>query len=273
MRLVLLCAALSGAALLTAAPSRAQAPPPGPWPGAPPPPPPLAAPPLAAPPSPFPPSPLPPPLLPPFVEPPPATWGLHAGDTMPVRETMIYGEVGWPDLSLGFQRGVNDVLDVGMRFSMLYGVEYTTPRDRNGVNDTSFGFGVTVPIRFTVHRGARVSFMLHAAPGLRFDYLDAEPRNAKPFAALQITLGAELGVHLSPKNTLAFGVDVPLAVQVTPDPTLFVPFLVGLTFERRFTDRFGMSFNLRPGIVHGRNRTGGATDLALISQVGFLGRI
>jgi hypothetical protein len=192
---------------------------------------------------------------------------------MPRGETLIYGEIGWPDLSVGFQRGVNDVLDAGLRFSMLYGVEYTIPRDRNGVNDTAFGFGFTVPLRLTLYRSERVSFRVHAAPGFRFDYLDSEPRNAKPFVAPQIPLGAELGLHLAPKSTLTFGIDVPIAIQVTPDPAGFVPLLVGLTFEQRFRDHFGMSFNLRPGIVHGWNRTGGATDVGLISQIGFLGRL
>jgi hypothetical protein len=192
---------------------------------------------------------------------------------MAPRELLIYGEIGWPDMSVGFQRGINDVLDVGLRFSMIYGVEYTLPRDRGGVNDTSFGFGLIVPLRLTLYRSERVSFLVRAAPGIRFDYLDSEPRNGKPFAAPQIPLGAELGVHLSPKSTLTFGVDVPIAVQVSPDPAGFVPFLVGLTYERRIRDHFGMSFNLRPGIVHGWNRTGSGTDVALISQIGFLGRI
>ena len=47
---------------------------------------------------------------------------------------------------------------------------------------------------------------------------------------------------------------------------------MGLTFESRFTDHFGMSFNVRTGIVHGINKTGSDTDLGLLGQVGFFGR-
>ena len=47
----------------------------------------------------------------------------------------------------------------------------------------------------------------------------------------------------------------------------------GLTYEVHFTDRFGMSANVRSGVVHGINKTGSDTGLGLISQLGFFGRV
>jgi hypothetical protein len=265
MRFALPAAALAAAALSLAAPARADDPPP------------------AASPTPSS-ADLPPGFAP--DQPPSSAWGLHAGDTVPRGDYLLYGEIGWPDLSLGVQRGFGDAFDAGLRFSMIYGVHYLIPKDRPGnVNDRAFGFGFTVPLRFTLHRSERISVLVHADPGVRFDYLDSEPRNGGPFVAPQIPIGIDLGVHLTPRTTLTLGLDMPIAFQVSPrcgnqltGDTIFCPaaliaFLPGVSLERRFTEHFGMSANVRPGILYGVNRTGSATDVALLSQLGFFGRI
>jgi hypothetical protein len=259
--------ALAGAALLAASlaalPAVAQTPPPAPPPWPPPPQQPFPGwqatrtgyPPGAA------------PEAPPAE---PARWGLHSGDSVPKGDWLIYLEVGWPGLATGFQRGVSDTVDVGFRATFDLGVDYVLPRGQNGVNDISPGIGLTAPIRWMVARNERVSVLVRAAPGLQFDYLLDEPRNAAPFITFQIPLGVDLGVHVGERGTLTLGVDVPLYVRVTPDPTGLVAFLPGLTYEHRIRDTFGMSFNVRPGILHGFNKTGSASDLALIAQMGFL---
>jgi hypothetical protein len=86
-------------------------------------------------------------------------------------------------------------------------------------------------------------------------------------------VGIDLGVHVSPRTTVTLGLDIPFCFRVTPDPAVLIPFLPGVSLERRFSDRFGMSFNLRPGILYGANRTGSSVDFALISQLGFFGRV
>lgn len=255
MRLILPAAALTAAALSVAAPAYAD----------------VAAPPADTEPPPPTSSELPPNHAP--DQPPSPAWGLHSANTVPRGDYMLYGELGWPDLSIGVQRGLGDSFDAGLRFTMIYGVHYLLPKDRNGVNDLSFGFGFTVPLRFTLTRTERISVLVHVDPGVRFDYLDSEPRNAAPFIAPQIPVGIDLGVHLTQRTTLTLGVDIPISIQVTPDPAGLIAFLPGVALEHRFTERFGMSANVRPGILYGVNRTGSATDLALISQLGFLGRI
>lgn len=205
--------------------------------------------------------------LPPEGTPPPG-WGLHSGDTVPRGDVLLYGELGWPDLSLGFQRGVGDNLDVGLRLSVSLGVDYIIPRDRNGVEDLSLGFGFSVPIRARVFHNEKISVLVHADPGIKFEYL-----TPKPFFGPQLPVGIDLGVHVSPRTTVTLGLDVPFLFRVTPDPTGIIPFLAGVSVERRFTDHFGMSVNLRPGILYGVNRTGSSVDLALLSQLGFFGRI
>src|SRR4051812_12868682 len=77
-------------------------------------------------PAPFPPPPyafLPAPPLRPV-----APWGLHNGDTVGQGDNLIYGEIGWPDISFGYQRGVSDYADVGFRIQHIFGVEYTIPK-------------------------------------------------------------------------------------------------------------------------------------------------
>lgn len=207
---------------------------------------------------------------PPSADEPAKRWGLHSGDSVPKDDWLIYFELGWPDLVTGFQRGVSDTVDVGFRASLSYGVDYVAPRFQNGVNDFALGLGLTAPVRWMVARNDRVSVLVHADPGLKFDYLDAEPRNAAPFFGPQLPLGIDLGIHVGERGTLTLGVDVPLVFQITPDPTVLVGLLAGVTYEHRIRERFAMTFNARPGILHGFNRTGSATDLALLAQIGFL---
>jgi len=200
----------------------------------------------------------------------PERWGLHSGDTAGPGGTILYGEMGWPDTSLGFQHGVSTYVDVGFRASFLYGIDYVVPKKRNST-DLAPGLGLTIPVRVTVARSDRLSLLVHADPGVKFDGFER-----KIYFGPQIPLGVDLGLHLSARSTLTLGADLPISLRVTPTAdgiTAFIPLLMGLTFESRFTDHFGMSFNLRTGIVHGINRTGSDTDLGLLGQVGFLGRI
>src|SRR5262245_26558588 len=90
-----------------------------------------------------------------------AGWGLHSGETLRSGDNMLYGEVGWPDFSMGFQHGMSDKVDLGVRFSLLYGFEYTT--------GTHVGLGLRVPIRIQAVKKDKFSFLFHVDPGLKFD--------------------------------------------------------------------------------------------------------
>lgn len=203
------------------------------------------------------------------VRPPPTSlerWGLHSGDTIGDGGTLIFGEVGWPDVSFGFQHGFSTNVDVGLRVSFIYITEYVVPKPGNQTSLIA-GLGLSIPVRVTVARNDRLSLLVHADPGVKFDGFDP-----KIFAGPQLPLGVDLGLHLSPRSTLTLGADVPLAILVTPQVTGYVPLLMGLTFESRFTDHFGMSFNLRTGMLRAYNKTGSDSDLVLLAQVGFFGR-
>src|SRR5262249_36515788 len=90
-----------------------------------------------------------------------ADWGVHSGDILRPGDNMIYFEAGWPDLSFGFQHGLNPKVDIGVRVSLIYGWEYIFP-------DIALGLGVRVPIRIQPVKGPKFSFYLHIDPGLKF---------------------------------------------------------------------------------------------------------
>src|SRR4051812_26711095 len=83
---------------------------------------------------------------------------LHTGDVLRPGDNMIYGDVGWPELTMGFQHGMSDKLGLGFRFSFIYGFEYRTY--------THLGLGMRVPIRITPVKTGKVSFQIHIDPGL-----------------------------------------------------------------------------------------------------------
>ena len=89
------------------------------------------------------------------------SWGLHTGDTVRSGDNMIYGEVGWPSLGIGFQHGMSDKVDLGVRFDFIYGWDYTTA--------TQLGMGLRVPIRISPIKGGKFSFQFHIDPGIKFD--------------------------------------------------------------------------------------------------------
>jgi hypothetical protein len=162
-----------------------------------------------------------------------ADWGLHTGDVMRPGDNMLYGEVGWPDLTVGFQHGVSDKVDVGFRFSLLYGYDYTT--------FTQLGIGMRVPIRITPVRRDKFSFQFHFDPGLKFDAF-----NPLQFG-LWLPLGLEFGIHIVREATLSFGMEMPLFINFTNGVYGSIPLLFGPGFEYHIDDHIAVGLNLKFG--------------------------
>jgi hypothetical protein len=178
-------------------------------------------------------------------------------------ENMIYPEVGWPDLAFGWQHGVSDKVDIGIRASFLYGWEYTTY--------TGLGFGVRVPIRITPLRTQRVSLQIQIAPGLKFDnfggnggcvrfdafgnclqygnvggYYDYFGGDALHFG-LWLYTALEVGIHLTRDATISPGIDIPIFINFTNGSYGAVPLLFGAAFQYNISDNMSIGGTLKLG--------------------------
>lgn len=142
-------------------------------------------------------------------------WSIATGETVsPARDALAF-DLGWPGISLGYIHGLSDRSDVGLKFDFLYGFEGTTT--------TSIGFGLGVPLRLVAVRRDKISVMLHIDPGVR-TYVTGFDTAA---FGIRFPIGALLGVQVTPEFRLAAGVDLPLALGITPGP---VQLLIGPAF-------------------------------------------
>jgi hypothetical protein len=179
---------------------------------------------------------------------------LHSGDVLRPGDNMIYGELGWPDLVFGFQHGMSDKVDIGFRFSLIYGWEYTA--------GTAIGLGMRVPIRITPVRTGKISFQIRFEPGLKFDNFgetcDLAVRgtvcgdffgvgDAGLHFGLWIPLGLDVGIHITREATLSFGMEAPIFINFTNGVYGAIPLLFGPGFEYDIDDHMAVGGNVKIG--------------------------
>jgi hypothetical protein len=204
---------------------------------------------------------------------------LHSADVLRPGDNMLYGEVGWPDLVFGFQHGMTDKVDLGVRFGFIYGYEYRPY--------SVLGLGLRVPIRITPVRTGKFSLQFRFEPGFKFDAFG----NGRcvgvgcPFGAdngllfgLWIPFAIDAGIHITREATLSFGMDAPFYVNFTNGVYGGLPFLFGPAFEYHIDDHIGLGLNLKfgPSViaasgtdVFGNNVTVTDTNFGFITQVFF----
>jgi hypothetical protein len=181
-------------------------------------------------------------------------YSLLGGETVPTGVDVVSGEFGYPGVSFGLTHGTSPTSDIGLRFDILYGFENTTISE--------FGIGVRVPFRFAAYKRDRIGVLFHLDPGIKF-------YTTSPAAfGFQWPIGVTLGYTVSPELNVAFGLEVPMTLFVTPSPVNFVfgP-LFGPAFEyhvdRELTiglnTRFGPMIFTEPGVT----RFGFVTQLLL----------
>jgi len=176
---------------------------------------------------------------------------LHSGDVLRPGDNMIYGEVGWPELVFGFQHGMSDKVDLGFRFSLIYGFDYT--------DVTALGLGMRVPIRITPVRTGKVSFQIRFEPGLKFDHFGGNcgrlGLGCDYFGALGgglafglwIPLAFDVGIHITREATLSFGMEMPTYVNFTNGVYGNIPLLFGPGFEYDINDQMAVGANVKVG--------------------------
>lgn len=177
---------------------------------------------------------------------------LYSADVLRPGENMLYGEVGWPDLVFGFQHGMTDKVDLGVRFGFIYGWEYT--------QFTSLGLGARVPIRITPVRTGKVSFQIHFDPGLKFDHFGnncgaaingvavrCNDYNGSLAFGLWLAFGLNVGIHITRDAHLSFGLEAPFFVNFTNHVYGGLPLLFGPAFEYHIDDHMSVGGNIKLG--------------------------
>jgi len=189
-----------------------------------------------------------------------AGWGLHSGDTLNAGDNMLYGEVGWPSLDLGFQHGMSPKVDLGFRFSLLYGYEYTPW--------THVGLGMRVPIRIGAVKRDKWSFLFHIDPGIKFASFSGGNgyctgrgcagwgwgggwggfgyRGGLQFG-LWVPLGLEFGIHVTREAHIQFGMEIPLYINFTNGVFGSIPILFGPGFEYTIDQHMAVGINTKFG--------------------------
>jgi hypothetical protein len=176
---------------------------------------------------------------------------LHSADVLRPGDNMLYGEVGWPDLVFGFQHGMTDKVDIGFRFSIIYGFDYTAA--------TAIGLGMRVPIRITPVKTGKISFQIRFEPGFKFDRFGGSNTCVNVLGVnecasaggldfgLWLDVGLDLGIHITREATLSFGMEAPIYVNFTNVVYGNIPLLFGPGFEYDIDDHMAVGANVKIG--------------------------
>jgi hypothetical protein len=183
---------------------------------------------------------------------PAGQYSLLGGTTVPTGVDVVSGEFGWPSASFGFTHGMSPTTDVGVRFDLLFGFEYSS--------DSQFGVGFRVPLRTTALRRDRMSVLLHLDPGLK-----VYTTNPAAFG-LQWPVGLTIGYTATPELNVAFGFDLPMTLFVTPSPVTFIlgP-MFGPAFEYHVDRQLAAGFNTRFGPMF--NTQSGGSAFGFVTQL------
>jgi hypothetical protein len=182
-------------------------------------------------------------------------YSLLGGTTVPAGTDVVSGEFGWPSTSFGVTHGMGPNTDVGFRFDLIYGFENTTT--------SQFGIGFRVPLRFMIHRRDRISVLAHVDPGLKIY------TTTPALFALQWPIGLTVGYTASPELNVAFGVELPMTLEVTgpgPSPVqMFLGPMFGPAFEYHVDRQLTVGLNTRFGPIF--STRGGGGQFGFVTQL------
>jgi len=181
-------------------------------------------------------------------------YSLLGGTTVPAGTDVVSGEFGWPSASFGLTHGMSGTTDVGFRFDLLWGLEYTTI--------SQFGIGFRVPLRVMALRRDRMSVLLHVDPGLKVY------TTTSAIFGFQFPAGVTIGYAVNPQFNAAFGFELPMTLTLTPSPVQFIlgP-MFGPALEYHVDRQLAVGLNTRFGPIFftqpGTNRFGFVTQMML----------
>jgi len=187
--------------------------------------------------------------------PPPGTrYSLLGGETVGAGVDVVSGEFGWPGISFGFTHGTSRDSDVGARFDLLFGFEEVS-------SSSQFGIGFRVPFRTTVFRRDRISVLVHIDPGLKLY------TTSSAAFGFQAPIGATVSYVATRDVVVAFGVDMPLTLLLTPDAlrALYLAPTFGPAVEFHVDPRLTAGLNTRFGPVI--STAGGGSQFGFVTQL------
>jgi hypothetical protein len=179
-------------------------------------------------------------------------YSLLGADTVPTGVDVASGEFGYPGVSFGLTHGTSPTSDIGVRFDILYGFENTTISE--------FGIGVRVPFRIAAYKRDRIGVLFHVDPGIKF-------YTTSPAAfGFEWPIGVTLGYNVSPELNIAFGVELPMFLRLTPSPVdFYLGPLFGPAFEYHVDRELTIGLNTRFGPMIETAR--GSTQFGFITQL------
>jgi hypothetical protein len=176
-------------------------------------------------------------------------WSYAAADTVGDGQSAIGGELGWPDVTLGFVYGVSHNIDVGAKLELAYGLEGTT--------NIHFGFGLRAPIRINFVKKDKLSVLAHVDPGIKMytGTLDSDVNRAtgsyydKMFFGIQFPVGMAIAFSPTREWSVGLGVDVNLGLGLAGvgSPSFAIGPMAGPEVEYRIDDQIVVGLNTRFG--------------------------
>jgi hypothetical protein len=179
-------------------------------------------------------------------------YSLLGGETVGAGVDVVSGEFGWPSVTFGYTHGLSRDSDVGLRFDLLFGVEGASTASQ-------FGVGFRVPMRMVAMRRDRLSVLLHFDPGLKiFTYSPA-------LFGISFPVGVIFGYQATREMVVAFGLDLPMTLYVSPSPVQFlISPMFGPALEYHVDPRLAVGVNTRFGPVI---NTRGGSEFGFVMQV------
>jgi hypothetical protein len=190
-------------------------------------------------------------------------YSLLGAQTVAAGNDVVSAEAGWPGISFGLTHGLTSTSDIGAKFDLLYGVESQSSWG------TQFGIGLRAPYRLMLGKKDKLSFLVHADPGIK---LYTFP---KTWFGFQVPVGLTASYDINPQLLVAFGVEMPLTLYVTPSPVaLFIAPLFGPAIEFHpdrllsigLNTKFGPVFRTALPGVNVPGFSGSGTEFGFVTQ-------
>ena len=164
-------------------------------------------------------------------------WSVHSGQTVGDRSNVVFGEVGWPGLSVSLLHGATSRFDIGGRLTLInYGFE-------GRINDVLPGMKLQMLTRIGLVETSRFNLGLAFGPGVLFYF----PRFGPTIVGIALPLEINAGIPIGSAIMINFGMDMPMFVTFGRTGSFFIPILFGGGVEYFLNRNLAFTFNLKMG--------------------------